>query len=299
MQLGSARIGSVPIHTVFQIAKILVESNRIESKSNRMQSDPKPKRAPQNRITRLVVVVVVVVVFGFDGFLVLTAASLFSGPGAGVSSAETDRLPRRQGWPGPVGLRFRRYVAPGHQPVDFCEDSLKGRVDARGVEGGGFDKGQVVLLRKRHGLVRFYRPQVAQIALVSDEHDHDVGLGVVPQFFQPPLDVLKGPVFGNIVDQEGPDGPPVVGTGDGAVAFLSGRVPDLCLDGLSLRLDGFGGEFDADRRFGFEVEFVSGEPTQEIGFSYTGIPDQDNLEQIIVFFVNSSRHFQMLFGMFV
>jgi len=223
-------------------------------------------------------------------FVCLAAPSLFSGAGVVVPAAETDRLPRRQRWPSTVALLFGGDVTSGHQPVNFCQDSLKGRVDTGGVEGGCFDKGQVVLFGKGHGLVRLDRPQVAQIALVSDEHDDNVGLGMVPQFFQPPLDVLEGPVFRNIVDQQGADGSPVVGAGDGAVAFLPGGVPDLRLDGLSLGLDGFGGEFDTDCRFGFEVEFVSGESTQKIGFTDAGIPDQDNLEQIIVFFVNSCRH---------
>jgi hypothetical protein len=220
----------------------------------------------------------------------LAAPSLFSGAGIVVPATKTDRLPRRQRRPGPVGLLLGGDVASGHQPVNLCQDSLEGRVDTGGVEGGCFDKGKVVLFRKGHGLVRLDRPQVAQIALVSDEHDDDVGLGVVPQFLQPPLDILEGSVFGNIVDQKGADGSPVVGAGDGAVAFLPCGIPDLRLDALSLGLDGFGGEFDPDRRFGFEVEFVSGESTQKIGFSDTGIPDQDNLEQIIVFFVNSCRH---------
>ena len=82
---------------------------------------------------------------------------------------------------------------------------------------------------------------------------------MVTKFLEPPLDIFKGGMFGDIVYQESADSSPVIGGGDGAVAFLTGRVPDLGFDGLSFGLDGLGGEFDADGGFGFEVEFISGE----------------------------------------
>mmetsp|Transcript_14306 Transcript_14306/g.30342 ORF Transcript_14306/g.30342 Transcript_14306/m.30342 type:complete len:230 (-) Transcript_14306:421-1110(-) len=223
----------------------------------------------------------------------LAATLLFSLPGIIVSTTETDRLTGRQRWSSRIGF-LGGNVSPGHEPIDFCQDSLKGRVDSRGIQGRRFNKGQVVLFRKGHGFVGFYRSQVPQIALVSNEHDHNVGFGVIPEFLEPPLDVLKGSVFRNVVDQQGTNGSPVVSAGDRPVAFLSGRVPNLCLDGFALGLDGFGGEFHPDGRFGFEIELVSGESTQKIRFTDTGVPNQDNLEQVVVFFVNSSCHCRIL-----
>lgn len=41
-----------------------------------------------------------------------------------------------------------------------------------------------------------------QIALVTDEHDDDVGVRVISQLFQPSRDVLVGLVFANVVDEE-------------------------------------------------------------------------------------------------
>lgn len=89
-----------------------------------------------------------------------------------------------------------------------------------------------------------------QIALVSHQHDDDVGISMVAQLLQPPRDVLVGLVLADIVDEQGADSSPVVGGGDGAVPLLASGIPDLCLDGLGVDLDGSGGELDADGRLG-------------------------------------------------
>lgn len=40
-----------------------------------------------------------------------------------------------------------------------------------------------------------------QIALVTDKHDDDVRIGMVPQFLQPPRDIDICSVFRDIVDE--------------------------------------------------------------------------------------------------
>jgi hypothetical protein len=117
---------------------------------------------------------------------------------------------------------------------------------------------------------------VAQIALVSDQHDDNVGIGVVPELLQPSRDVLVGLVLADIVDEEGTDGTTVVGRGDGAISLLTGCVPDLCLDGLGVDLDRSCGKLDADRRLGVQVELISGESTEQVGLSDARISDQDD-----------------------
>jgi hypothetical protein len=47
---------------------------------------------------------------------------------------------------------------------------------------------------------------VSQITLVPDEHDDDVGIGVVTEFLQPAVDVIVGLVFADIVHEKGTDG---------------------------------------------------------------------------------------------
>ncbi len=89
-----------------------------------------------------------------------------------------------------------------------------------------------------------------QIALVSDKHDDDVSIGMVPKLLQPSCDVLVGLVLADIVDKEGADGTAVVSRGDGAVSLLTGGIPDLCLDRLGVDLDGSGCKLDTDGGLG-------------------------------------------------
>ena len=44
-----------------------------------------------------------------------------------------------------------------------------------------------------------------QVALVSDQHDNDIGVSVVPQFLQPSSHVGVCRMFGDIVYEKRPD----------------------------------------------------------------------------------------------
>eukprot|EP01083_Nonionella_stella_P070133 187485_1 len=121
-----------------------------------------------------------------------------------------------------------------------------------------------MLLAKCQCLIRFHSSQVSQIRLISDEHYDNIGLSMISQLLQPTLDILKGGVLANVINEEGTNCSAVVGGCDSAITFLSGGIPDLGLDGFSLCLDGFGGEFDANCGFGFEVKFVTGEAGKKV-----------------------------------
>lgn len=69
-----------------------------------------------------------------------------------------------------------------------------------------------------------------QVALVTDQHDDDVLVGMIAQLSQPPLYILVGQMLGNVVDQQGTDSTPVVGRRNSTVTLLTGGVPDLSLD---------------------------------------------------------------------
>ena len=64
-----------------------------------------------------------------------------------------------------------------------------------------------------------------QIALVANQHDDDVGVGVIPKLLKPSRDVLVSLVLADIVDEERTDSPSVVGRGDGAISLLTGSIP--------------------------------------------------------------------------
>lgn len=120
------------------------------------------------------------------------------------------------------------------------------------------------------------RPQVSQIALVSDQHNHNIGVGVLSQLLQPPRDIFVGLMLADIVHEEGTDSATVVGRGDGPVALLTCGIPDLCLDGLGVDLDRSSRELHTDGRLVVQVELVAGETTQEVGFTNTGVSDQNH-----------------------
>lgn len=176
-----------------------------------------------------------------------------------------------------------------------CEDVLEGKLDVAGIESGGFDEGEVVLACtwsaaaqgtgaptryqrtcKLLGILRGHSPQVSQIALVSNKHDDDVGVGMVAQLLQPPGHVVVGLVLADIVDEQSTDGTAIVGRGDGPVALLTRGIPNLRLDGLGVDLDGASRELDTDGRLGVQVELVAGESAQQVGLADTGVSDEDN-----------------------
>ena len=115
---------------------------------------------------------------------------------------------------------------------------------------------------------------MSQITLVSDQHDDNVGIGVIPQLLQPPVDILVGLVFADIVDEKGTNGTTVVSRGDGTVTFLTSSIPDLSLDRLGIHLDRAGCELDTDSRLGVQVEFVPGESAQQVGLSDTRVTNK-------------------------
>ena len=49
-------------------------------------------------------------------------------------------------------------------------------------------------------------------------------------------------------------------------------------------------EFNTNGRLGFQTEFVTRKPGENIGFSNSRITDQDNLEEIIVFMIHLVSH---------
>jgi hypothetical protein len=126
------------------------------------------------------------------------------------------------------------------------------------------------------GLLCGHSAKVSQIALVSNQHDDNVSISMVPKLLQPSCDVLVGLMLADIVDEEGTNSTSVVGGRDGAISLLSGGVPDLCLDGLGVHLDRPRGELDTDCRLGVKIELVAGESTKQVGLSDARVSNQDN-----------------------
>lgn len=156
---------------------------------------------------------------------------------------------------------------------------LEGQLDIARIQRRSLNEAQSVLAGELLGLLSGHSPQVPQIALVSNQHDDDVRVGMVAKLFQPARDVLVGLVLGDVVDEEGADRAAVVSAGDSTVALLAGGIPDLGLDGLVVDLDAAGGELDANGGLAVEVEFVAGETREQVGFTNTGVSNKDHLEE--------------------
>lgn len=87
-----------------------------------------------------------------------------------------------------------------------------------------------------------------QIALVAHKHYDNVTVRMIAQLLEPPLHVLIRRTLADVVDEQRANSATVVCGGDGTVAFLSGCIPDLSLDGLGVDLDGSSGKFNTDGR---------------------------------------------------
>jgi hypothetical protein len=78
---------------------------------------------------------------------------------------------------------------------------------------------------------------VVHVALVAEDHLLHVRARVLLNVPDPVLDVVKALLVGDIIDEHDAHGAAVVGGGDGPEPLLSGCVPDLELDLLSVQLD--------------------------------------------------------------
>ena len=115
-----------------------------------------------------------------------------------------------------------------------------------------------------------------QIALITNQHDDNTGIRMIPQLFQPPRDILIGLVLADIVDKQRAYGPSVVCGCDGSIPLLPRRIPDLGLDGFGVDLDAAGCELNTDGRFAVEVELVASESREQVGLSDARVSDKDD-----------------------
>ena len=117
---------------------------------------------------------------------------------------------------------------------------------------------------------------MSQIALISNQHDNNVGIGVISQLFQPPRDIVICLVLADVVDQQGTNSASVVCGCDCPVSFLACRIPNLRFDCLGVHLDGTGCKLDADGGLRVKIEFIAGEPAEKVGLSDARVTDQND-----------------------
>ena len=111
-----------------------------------------------------------------------------------------------------------------------------------------------------------------------------------PELSEPVRDVLKGLFLGDIVDQKGSAGAPIVRRCDGSVPVLTRRVPNLRLDHVAcFRGDRASGELDADRRPRLQVELVLAKSGQQVRLAYARVAHEyDFVDQVVALLLLSA-----------
>lgn len=101
-----------------------------------------------------------------------------------------------------------------------------------------------------------------QIALVPNQHDNDVAIGMISKLLKPARDVLISHVLRDIIYQQSTHRASVICRGDGSVSLLTSSVPNLGLDCLGVDLNRACGEFDTNGGFRVEIKLVTGETAE-------------------------------------
>ena len=123
-----------------------------------------------------------------------------------------------------------------------------------------------------------------QIRLITHQQLVDVFGGVSINLVQPLLNIVEGFLVGHIVYDDNSVSPAIVRGCNGSESFLSGGIPDLELDGLSIQLNCSDFEINTnggDVGFGVSVVCESKEQTR---FTDTGVSNKEQFEQIVAVF---------------
>lgn len=87
--------------------------------------------------------------------------------------------------------------------IDLGEKTRKRGLHVRRVEGRRLDEGELVSRGVRPRLVRGHGAQMAHVALVAHQHDHDVLVSAVAEILQPFPYVPVRPVLRDVVNEKG------------------------------------------------------------------------------------------------
>nr|GMC98298.1 hypothetical protein Ccrd_003276 [Ipomoea batatas] len=131
-------------------------------------------------------------------------------------------------------LRRQRFLA--NYLINIQQYGLERLVHVNSFHGRGFEERQSFFLGHALPILLRHGPQVVQVGLVPNHHNHDVGIGMVPKFTQPPVNILEGLPFGYVIYQKCPHCASIVRAGDRPIPFLPRRVPYLGFHGLPLDL---------------------------------------------------------------
>eukprot|EP00227_Mantoniella_beaufortii_P021557 CAMPEP_0197591626 /NCGR_PEP_ID=MMETSP1326-20131121/13819_1 /TAXON_ID=1155430 /ORGANISM="Genus nov. species nov., Strain RCC2288" /LENGTH=295 /DNA_ID=CAMNT_0043157157 /DNA_START=218 /DNA_END=1100 /DNA_ORIENTATION=+ len=179
-----------------------------------------------------------------------------------------------------------RLVGHVQAPVDLLAD-LPRRVDERLLHvvaglGRRLQEHQAVLARERLALLGADGAAVRDVALVADQHDGHVGVGMLPRVLEPAGEVVERLAPRDVVHQQRAGGPAVVAARDGAEGLLPRRVPDLQLDLLVVDGDHAAAELHADGQVVHVLEPLVRELQQQARLAHASVSNDDVLEEVRV-----------------
>lgn len=150
------------------------------------------------------------------------------------------------------------------------------------VLGTNFDEADAKLCGQIFAFLSLNRSLVPQVALIANEQDLHVRVAVVAGLLQPVAHMLERMPAGDVVHQQCAYRSPIVGPGDGPEILLPRRVPDLQLHILVPHEDLLGPELHPDGHIMVFTRFVLNELEDDAGFAHPRVPDQDELEQVMI-----------------
>jgi len=162
--------------------------------------------------------------------------------------------------------------------VDLPRSAYEGLLHVGRRLSAGLHEDEAVLPRERLALLPLHLPPPLQVTLVANKHDDHVGVGVLAGVLQPLRQVLEGVPSSDVVHQQRPGGPAVVGPRDGPKRLLTRRVPDLELDLLGVDGDHAGPELHSNGEVVHGLEALVGELQQKARLAHACITYNDIFE---------------------
>lgn len=173
-----------------------------------------------------------------------------------------------------------------HALLDLASHGQESLLNVAGVLGGSLEEWDAQAVSEFLGNSVLDNLLIGHIALVAYEQLVDA-LGSIPvNLLEPLLDVVEGVHISDIVDDADAVSTAVVRRGDGSETLLAGGIPDLQLHGLAIEFYRSDLEIDTD---GGDVRLgvgVIGKSQQQARLSNTGITDEEELEEVVVFGVH-------------
>jgi hypothetical protein len=126
-----------------------------------------------------------------------------------------------------------------------------------------------------------------QIRLVSNHQTDYIFTTIVFKLFDPFFQIFEGSWSGNIIDQKGTVGTPIICTCHRPVPLLASSVPDLYFDWFVIDHDRLGSKLHSNRRLWLEVELVFCESRDNVRLSNSWVANKDNfvMKVCLLFFL--------------